>query len=812
MKKLNIKALVVEHVEKIVFGLFALITLGILTVGTSWARYEKTPDDLKRSVENAKQKITSNNPWPKDKEESFKVVDFSEKARMLFTMPSIARYDFSQWLFHPLYKKDEPKREPVYEPVQALIANATFVPLSVLSEEARKMRAEASSSEGTDTSMPSDAVGNEEFEARGTGSTGRGKLPGDGMIPGAPAGGHGAPGAYVPPGMNNTKPAGGHSSPKKGGGGGGTSSSVGAASAMPGGSHGGPGLLGMLPGMGGPEMGGGSMSTGVAARGVRVMAVRGVFPIQKQIENYRNALHVNQEEAAELLEVTDFILERQVAVPGSNPWDEQASPWVVVNIDSALEVLSECSDLDFEDPVPTALRDAVITMDLPLNLLGLWKSFATHPLIKNEELSLEAIEEEARLLDKVNEVAEGANITDPSQPRRKGLAKQQKDFKKIVGEVTSNAEGRGMMEQMMKQMKSAQPSQSVSDGPRGGHGMMPGGMMPGGMMPGMGGMMPGMGGGRGGMSALDRLVARHKYLLFRYFDFDVEFGKAYRYRVRLELRNPNFERPADELGDIEIAKGEYRMTPMSNISNPDVVRNKAGYFLKDVEREPYLEEKVKATTRPVALLAMYEWDTTMGTVFSDVLNLTAIGGYVGEEKKKGTLIPDLVAGTLEKGEHTFMTQDALVDVEADFDAIPDQHPDLKLTVDKGRTVARLGLLEEALVVTANGELKTIGQPMNSIDKDAERQWKQREDLEHKIIKTKVSTPSMGPGSMASGADDMPQPRSNPRRRGPAGAAPGMGMPGGSMPGMSMPGGMPGMPGMAPGGSKKPGRAAGRPGS
>jgi hypothetical protein len=91
MKKLNIKALVVEHVEKIVFGLFALITLGILTVGTSWARYEKTPDDLKRSVENAKQKITSNNPWPKDKEESFKVVDFSEKARMLFTMPSIAR-------------------------------------------------------------------------------------------------------------------------------------------------------------------------------------------------------------------------------------------------------------------------------------------------------------------------------------------------------------------------------------------------------------------------------------------------------------------------------------------------------------------------------------------------------------------------------------------------------------------------------------------------------------------------------------------------------------------------------------------------
>ena len=80
MKKLNIKALLIDHGEKFAFGLFGLIILGILGPGTSWGRYSKTtPDALKGSAEAAKSKITSNNPWPKDKEESFKVIDFSEK-------------------------------------------------------------------------------------------------------------------------------------------------------------------------------------------------------------------------------------------------------------------------------------------------------------------------------------------------------------------------------------------------------------------------------------------------------------------------------------------------------------------------------------------------------------------------------------------------------------------------------------------------------------------------------------------------------------------------------------------------------------
>ena len=791
MKKLNIKALLIDHIEKFIFGLFAFIVLGVLLGGTSWGRYSKTtPDEIKRNIANVRAKIAANSVWPKEKETSFQVVDFTEKARQLFSMPAVARYDFSQWLFHPLYKKNEPKREPTYEAVQNLIAKAGLVPLSVLSEEARQLL-DARPVEGEgETASPEMGGDNDEFGGRPAGNTGRG-LPGrpnDGVPvgrmssplgPAGPAGGHSA--AAMKPPTNVPKPGG----PMAGHAGGGN----------PGGGKGRPGMLmppGMsssdmpampgMPGMMGSEMNMGP-AAGASARGFRMIAVRGVFPVRKQIENYKNALHVTQEKAEELLDITDFILERQSAQAGADPWKE--SKWVTVDIQTALDVLNESSDLDLEDPVPTAIRDAVITMDLPLNLLGLWKDYATHPRIKDEELSPEAMEAENKLLESLTETADTNKLGEATPARKKGLAAAQRDFKGLVSQVKSNPEGRNMMDDMMKKMKMpGMPGMPAMGGP----GMMGPGMMSSGMMGPMGGNMR-------GSSPIERLVARKKFLLFRYFDFDVESGMAYRYRVRLKLRNPNFDLPAEELAgaDTEIAKGEERETPWSNISNPDYVRSTSNYFLKDVEREPYLEDKVKSTTRDVAALSMYEWDTKVGAVFYDVLNLKAIGGFISEVKK-ATMIPDLVAGTLEKGEHAFVTQDALVDVESDVDVAPDQHPDLKLSAEKGHITAKLGLLEQALVVTSHGELKMLGYPANDLENSDLNYWKQRESFEHKIIKSRESSTSRGlAGSMMGmvGGDGEPVgPKKNPRR-GRRGAMSSMGMPSMGVPGM----GGRGMPGM-----------------
>ena len=425
MKKLNIKALLIDHVEKFVFGFFALIVLGVLLGGTSWARYSKTtPDEIKRNIANVRAKIAANSVWPKEKKASFTIVDFTEKARQLFSMPSLVRFDFSQYLFHPLYRKNEPKREPTYEAVQNLIVKAALVPLSVLSEEARQLL-DSQATEGDGVASTAEMpAGNDEFEVRTNGG-GNNRFPGrpnDGLpvgrtppIPGGPGGGHAAPAAKTPGGPKPGAPAGGHG---KGGRPGAlglpanigeTPGALGMAGAMPGM----PGMSGM-PGMPGSGMNMGP-SSGATARGVRMIAVRGVFPVRKQIENYRNALHVTQVEAEDLLEITDFILERQSAQAGADPWKD--SKWVVVDIQSAIDVLNESSDLDLEDPVPTALRDAVITMDLPLNLLGLWKDYATHPRIKDEELSPEAMEVENKLLESLADAADSTKLGEAAPAR-----------------------------------------------------------------------------------------------------------------------------------------------------------------------------------------------------------------------------------------------------------------------------------------------------------------------------------------------------------------------------------------------------------
>jgi hypothetical protein len=68
-----------------------------------------------------------------------------------------------------------------------------------------------------------------------------------------------------------------------------------------------------------------------------------------------------------------------------------------------------------------------------------------------------------------------------------------------------------------------------------------------------------------------KITAVGNLLLFRYFDFDVQPGYAYRYRVKLKLMNPNYERPVNEVMDPAYAEGESRWSPPSNISNAAVL-------------------------------------------------------------------------------------------------------------------------------------------------------------------------------------------------------------------------------------------------
>jgi hypothetical protein len=234
-----------------------------------------------------------------------------------------------------------------------------------------------------------------------------------------------------------------------------------------------------------------------------------------------------------------------------------------------------------------------------------------------------------------------------------------------------------------------------------------------------------------GPVSMDRLVVNSRYLLFRYLDFEVESGMAYRYRVRLQLRNPNFELTPEELGigDPEITKGPVRETPWSNISNAEVVPSTVNYYLARVEREPYAEEKVKINLgKPVAQLKIFDWDPKKGTVVTDFLNIPAIGGFIAEARKD-TVVLNLAEGFLEKEkEHKFATLNVLVDLEADVEVTADQHPDLKLAAVDKRGLTRLGLLPEALIATESGELDALD-PFS--EKAEELNWARRVEFERK---------------------------------------------------------------------------------
>ena len=108
-------------------------------------------------------------------------------------------------------------------------------------------------------------------------------------------------------------------------------------------------------------------------------------------------------------------------------------------------------------------------------------------------------------------------------------------------------------------------------------------------MPGMGSGGPGMGAGMGmgmgmmgggaggGMFGAMGNEGTAPFWLFRYFDFEVEPGECYRYRVQLVVSNPSFDEAF--VDSPSVAEGETRTTPWSEPSTPAVVEKDIDFAL-----------------------------------------------------------------------------------------------------------------------------------------------------------------------------------------------------------------------------------------
>lgn len=521
-------------------------------------------------------------------------------------------------------------------------------------------------------------------------------------------------------------------------------------------------------------------------KGYPFVSVRGVFEYREQIRNYSEAIHKSYAEALQYFMIIDFKMERQRLVNPPNEW----SDWEPVNDQVFRDILKEAAGFDPE-VVQAAVTDSAITCPLPSRLSGAYRDAATHKRLDEFKLSEEEIQRELEYNKLLLENVLEQNKLREAPVTKKGFADMVFDARTVQQSYFGSASpyagaGLGMM--------------------GGGNGdediptMMPGG--PGGFG-GPGSFGSGATAGRGQKrpdpmlsKSLDmlarelaervdtadspeataelrkwieaRAVPQGDLLLFRYFDFDVEPGETYRYRIRLELQNPNYNVPLAATGGVaSVREGETRLTPWSEPTPPITVERTVNYFLTTVQPPTSL-------VYPEARMNVFQYDQDVGTVVQQELEV-AFGQNIGGKARVEQ--PDPGKGTLEEVDYTFKSDDILLDAIPDLRMSKTEHPDLQLPADS-RGLAQIS--EYAAVLTRHGRIETIDQRSQASALTKARKYleKQEEYFAH------LRSPDGGPGGTYDtlygygGEDDMidpmmmmmggPQGR-NPLRRGPSGA-------------------------------------------
>ena len=679
LKGLNYKQAFIDHGEKVVLSVIGLFVL-ICLAGTSWSRYDKQPEEFTKKVEQGEAAIKAS-AWTEEKKAGFKSTrDISQAVKMLHSPLDTSRYVYSTNWYWPMYPTGVKVMEPRWlAPIQPIADGGKFVMIENPIEPVQ----------GRDLALVEGAPGatpkedDEDFAVR---------KPANNAAGGANAGAPLADSGII---------AGAGPVPSKG-----------AYEKM----------MAGTAGMDSPAQSGPTIN----ARGTRFVAIRSVFPLGDQLDELVKAMHENKQKAAELIEFMDFEVERQVAQPGDKPW---SGKWEKVDFQATLELL-ERVDFDTE-LVDLAYTDAVFTMPLPRRVIGNWKKFASHPLIK--AMSDEQVEMQAQLAQRMAEEAEKQKKDEPG--KKKGLSRIQVDGRQLRIQFSGGNQMAGMMADMAK---SGSPSFSGNFDAGGIKGMMGDPSI-------MGGFQDQMTRNNGRMS---------KYLLLRYFDFQVNPGNAYRYRMRVTLKNPNFKRPVEELVQEETALAEVRVTPWSEPTPLVFIPNEERIFLTKADKA-----KIE-TGLPSAYLDVYQWFSEAGTTIAAKLEKLQLGQFVGGRPKPEVFRP--ANNTLGFEEVPVFTGSVLADIAAtpSFDAdFLAENADLKLDAKK---LKLLGVVDKALLVDRFGQLVTLD-PKAAADDHA--QSEKTVENERRSIRATIKER----GEVASAPNDLK------RLGGKAGGAAGAGM-------------------------------------
>lgn len=401
---------------------------------------------------------------------------------------------------------------------------------------------------------------------------------------------------------------------------------------------------------------GANLESNLDAKMYRYISIRGVVSRDEQIQKLKDALHVPYQTAEGLLQYVDFQVERQTANPeAADPW---SGKWEKLDIGVALDVVNRAADLD-ADPVSEAIKDPVITMPLPSRMMGVWRSDADHPSIENFVLSDAEMEAELRLNNKlISAKREELEKEIAENPQVRGFGQLSYNLKNYQQDLfnSQNREAQQLLKELEEEIKAAGGDVEKLIRER----------------------------------IKSRVSAAGRLLLFRYIDFTVEPGKSYRYRVQLTIRNPNFDRPIEDVALPSVAEGLYRDTPVSEPSEVVTVQEDTKYFL--AAANPPRGTSID----PSAYMSIYEWYNETATLVHDKIDVD-IGELVGGTTKTHVVRPS--KPQYEEEEVTLRGDDLLVDLSIDSKVDREFHSDLALP---SKSFGSLGMEPLSLLVDRSG--------------------------------------------------------------------------------------------------------------
>ncbi|HUY90039.1 MAG TPA: hypothetical protein VMV10_14985 [Pirellulales bacterium] len=563
--KKQLKPLLIQHVEKIVFGVLAVVALVLCWSAIGLTPYQGTPDDLNKKAADVRTRVANSTP-----PEKFE--DLPAK-RNLGGMLDNALVSVNPALF-PMAEISRPysdhkvrRQQPALLVVQDPRAAAGFGAIAM-----------------SDQALGRDRLIASRNPARGP----MGGMMGGGMMgPQMMAGGEGsdmyqggAPGGMMDPSMMQEMMQGGM---RRGGDGGDDMYGGGAPGGM------------MDPSMMQEMMQGGM-------EGMRGNAGRGRKKKTKPAPKPK-AKPVFEPEKLALEAPPNSKLDGRywVSVVGLIPsWDQEAEFQKVFRdatktyaTDTPEYVYCDVERAEVASPGEVG-EYVALDMDQVIDDMEKWA--AVYPAMIDKKYLTPSPDVTAPLPPLVRANHDPNAIRHPKIPLAgEASAEENKAAAAAAAELKDEADGDG------KSRRGRRAGRNRAGMPRG---------MPGGMQMGMG-MGMGMSGRPG--------VAKEKIenMLFRFFDFTVQPGKKYKYRIRLALENPNWNKPVQYLKSPDLAKEEFIYTDWSE-PTPEVFVPLGSELLagdanpKAGPKDPSAKILVRQFDKEKAVTAVHVFDLTRG--------------------------------------------------------------------------------------------------------------------------------------------------------------------------------------------------------